>query len=213
MTDSSDTSSQAQPNLATYSSGFTIGGQGPIDLTTIFTPPPSCLSTVTYDGTSFWEGGLVQTGDQNCFPPSFTDIFKSYYSPGICPSGWTSAGSVGQFTQDNGVPGTHIFCCPSVSEYRAMLNHSLSLIWTKGVLPPLHRGGKSRTCLRQSFPHAFGKSVFHEYKSRGPDPSQCRFDHSRSQNRVGKYRLCRHHRNKIRVDRFGNFAAHVRSDQ
>ncbi|KAL9577763.1 MAG: hypothetical protein Q9212_006160, partial [Teloschistes hypoglaucus] len=139
MTDASDTSSQAQPNLATYSSGFTIGGQGPIDLTSIFTPPPSCLSTVTYDGTSFWEGGLLQTGDQNCFPPSFTDIFESYYSPGICPSGWTSAGGVGQFTQDNGVPGTHIFCCPSGFYHRFTEGGYLEHVCASRFRTPLKR--------------------------------------------------------------------------
>ncbi|KAL9589894.1 MAG: hypothetical protein Q9203_001312 [Teloschistes exilis] len=113
MADSSDTSSQIQPNLDTYATGFTPGGQGPIPLTTIFTPPQSCLSTVTYDGTSFWEGGLLQTGDQNCYPPRFTDIFNSAYSPGICPSGWMSAGGIGGFIGDSGVPGTAIYCCLS----------------------------------------------------------------------------------------------------
>ncbi|KAL8663129.1 MAG: hypothetical protein Q9202_004166 [Teloschistes flavicans] len=128
MTDSADASSQVQPNLATYSTGFTIGGQGPIGLTTIFTPPSSCYSTVTYDGTSLWEGGLLQTGDQNCFPPRFTDIFNSGYSPGICPFGWTSVDTAGgPFTQSNGVPGIGIYCCPTVSEYRTMFNRCLTL--------------------------------------------------------------------------------------
>ncbi|KAL8948758.1 MAG: hypothetical protein Q9222_005083 [Ikaeria aurantiellina] len=109
-------SSQVQPNLKTYDTGFTPGAQGPIALTTIFTPPTSCISTVTYDGTSFWQGGLLQTGDQNCFPPRFTDIYNSLYSPGICPSGWTSVGNpngVGPITQKDGHLGTRAFCCPS----------------------------------------------------------------------------------------------------
>ncbi|KAL8730827.1 MAG: hypothetical protein Q9181_004518 [Wetmoreana brouardii] len=93
MADSS-ASSQVEPNLASfYATDFTPGENGPVGLTTLFTPPRSCLATVTYDGTSFWQGGLVQTGDQNCYPPRFTDIFNSQYSPGICPSGWTSVGN------------------------------------------------------------------------------------------------------------------------
>ncbi|KAL8712580.1 MAG: hypothetical protein Q9220_003111 [cf. Caloplaca sp. 1 TL-2023] len=98
-------SSQIQPNLQTYDTGFHPGAQGPIPLTTIFTPPTSCISTVTYDGTSFWQGGLLQTGDQNCYPPRFLDIYGSLYSPGICPSGWTSVANpntLGPYTQKDG---------------------------------------------------------------------------------------------------------------
>ncbi|KAI4122125.1 MAG: hypothetical protein LQ338_005983 [Usnochroma carphineum] len=109
-------SSQIEPNLSTYSTGFTASGFGPIPLTTIFTPPPSCLSTVTYDGTSLWLGGLLQTGDQNCYPPYFTDIFGSRYTPGICPHGWTSVANpnrVGPVTNNDGDLATRAFCCPS----------------------------------------------------------------------------------------------------
>ncbi|KAL9594845.1 MAG: hypothetical protein Q9219_006809 [cf. Caloplaca sp. 3 TL-2023] len=109
-------SSQLEPVLYTYSTGFTPGTFGDIPLTTIFTPPPSCLSTITYDGTSLWQNGLLQTGDQNCYPPRFTDIFFSHYNPGICPFGWTSVGNpniAGPITQSDGNLGTRAFCCPS----------------------------------------------------------------------------------------------------
>ncbi|KAL8829190.1 MAG: hypothetical protein Q9170_006285 [Blastenia crenularia] len=109
-------SSQIEPDLDTYSTGFTRGAFGHIPLTTIFTPPPSCLSTVTYDGTFFWQGGIVQTGDQDCYPPRFTDIFNSQYSPGICPHGWTSVANLntaGPITQSDGEPASLAFCCPS----------------------------------------------------------------------------------------------------
>ncbi|KAI4232570.1 MAG: hypothetical protein L6R40_007356 [Gallowayella cf. fulva] len=105
-------SSQVKPNLDTYATGFTAGAQGPIGLTTIFRPPTSCLDTVTYDGTSFWQGGLLQTGDQNCYPESFLDIFFSEYTPGICPHGWTTLAAT-PVSQLDGNIGTHAFCCPS----------------------------------------------------------------------------------------------------
>ncbi|KAL8728944.1 MAG: hypothetical protein Q9166_005039 [cf. Caloplaca sp. 2 TL-2023] len=94
--------SQVEPDLNTYETGFTPGAKGDIGLTTIFTPPNSCLDTVTYDGTSFWQGGLLQTGDQKCYPPQFLDIFWSQYTPGICPHGWMSLSGAGAFTQSDG---------------------------------------------------------------------------------------------------------------
>ena len=84
----------------------------PIPLTTIFTPPPSCLGVVTYDGTSFWQNGISQTGDPNCYPASFYYIFNSYYTPGICPHHWTS---VGQLPHSSGFDAA---CCPSYVIYR-----------------------------------------------------------------------------------------------
>ncbi|KAL8655186.1 MAG: hypothetical protein Q9226_003146 [Calogaya cf. arnoldii] len=106
-------SSQIKPDLNTYETGFTLGARGDIGLTTIFTAPSTCLDVVTYDGTSFWQGGLLQTGDQNCYPPRFLDIFLSQYTPGICPHGWTSLGGQGAVTQSDGNIGTKAFCCPS----------------------------------------------------------------------------------------------------
>ncbi|KAI4245346.1 MAG: hypothetical protein L6R42_010211 [Xanthoria sp. 1 TBL-2021] len=106
-------SSQIEPDLNTYETGFTPGARGDIGLTTIFTPPSTCLDVITYDGTSFWQGGLLQTGDQDCYPPRFLDIFWSQYTPGICPHGWTSLGGQGAFIQSDGNIGTKAFCCPS----------------------------------------------------------------------------------------------------
>ena len=71
-------------------------------LTTIFTPPASCLSTVTSamgsvsasDYSMFighW-GGYAP--GSRCYPASTVPIpFLSnyYYSPGICPSGYSAA--------------------------------------------------------------------------------------------------------------------------
>lgn len=78
----------------------------PVALTTIFSPPSSCLDTVTYDGTTLWQNGLSQLGDPACYPSSFHDIIFSFYSPGICPQQWTSAGTISHAS------GFDAMCCP-----------------------------------------------------------------------------------------------------
>jgi LPXTG-motif cell wall-anchored protein len=71
-------------------------------LTTIFTPPASCSSSWTYEAQLYNSvtGGLliqnaVENGiDRSCFPPNFADNARGQaseiYSPGYCPSGYTS---------------------------------------------------------------------------------------------------------------------------
>ena len=71
----------------------TLDARPHLPLTTIYTPPPSCSSIVTWDGTHLWQFGTNQTGG-DCYPPKFRSIYNSYYSPGICPHDWTSAGSL-----------------------------------------------------------------------------------------------------------------------
>jgi hypothetical protein len=61
-------------------------------LTTVFTPPSGCLSTVTYSPASvssgtaeLYLGASGNAVDLECYPPAFqTDCV---YSPGVCPSG------------------------------------------------------------------------------------------------------------------------------
>jgi hypothetical protein len=65
-----------------------------VALTTLFTPPSTCTSLITWNGNRFWQAGIEQTNDPNCFPTSFASIFRSFYSPGVCPQGWTSTTSV-----------------------------------------------------------------------------------------------------------------------
>ena len=81
----------------------------PVPLTTFFTPPATCLDVVTYDGTSFWQNGLAQTGDAGCYPSGFSKIYNSWFTPGICPESWTSVGT------DPSHPSTvsDAMCCPS----------------------------------------------------------------------------------------------------
>ena len=83
----------------------------PIPLYTIYTPPNSCLEVITYDGKNFWQAGWKQKGDPNCFPPNFYDIVNSFYTPGICPESWTSAGTIpGMATTEQSMYDA--MCCP-----------------------------------------------------------------------------------------------------
>ncbi|KAI1120488.1 hypothetical protein F5Y10DRAFT_258275 [Nemania abortiva] len=62
-------------------------------LTTTYEPPHSCTSSFLTDfkPPGGWDviGPLETTGD--CFPPNYTDDGRKYYSPGICPAGYTAA--------------------------------------------------------------------------------------------------------------------------
>ncbi|KAI4175914.1 MAG: hypothetical protein LQ348_006085 [Seirophora lacunosa] len=164
-------SSQIAPNLSTWESGVV----GRVSLTTIFSPPPSCLSTVTYDGTSFWQGGLLQTGDQDCYPPSFTDIFNTLYNPGICPSGWTSVANpnnVGPATLKNGVLATRAYCCPSVGGVQFNLDRKMPLLT---MIQGYYHSSTNRGLLRNACASLFGSPLTNVYytptRAEGPIPS------------------------------------------
>lgn len=176
-------SSQIGPDLNTYETGFTPGARGDVGLTTIFTPPSTCLDVVTYDGTSLWQGGLLQTGDQDCYPPRFLDIFWSQYTPGICPHGWTSLAGQGAIVQSDGNIGTKAFCCPSVSVSRLVGRKDPRAKALEGILPLFHGRGVPPECVRQCFWFAPDQRVFNFDQRRRPNPSGCGFNHSRSSSR------------------------------
>ena len=83
-----------------------------VALTTIFTPPSTCADLVTWDGSLLWQGGILRTNDPDCFPPAFASVFDSYYSPGICPSGWVAAGSLSGSVFETIAAETNALCCP-----------------------------------------------------------------------------------------------------
>jgi hypothetical protein len=86
-------------------------------LTTIFTPPVSCSSSWTYEAQNYnsVSGGLLLQNalgveiDSDCWPPDFEDSGRGQasevYSPGYCPSGYTSPAVF-----DGGVATTAICC-------------------------------------------------------------------------------------------------------
>lgn len=95
----------------------------PFPLTTIFTPSPSCLSEVyEYNKTYTFLGDTVATFQWNylgsasspsstqCFPPGW-DSTSQYFSPGLCPSGYTvnstTLNIIGSITETQGM------CCPT----------------------------------------------------------------------------------------------------
>lgn len=107
-------------------------------LTTTFTLAKGCLDQevlVSYSGTSSEQiyGVILQNqpgGDPEsiyanptCYPPAYSDpviglstVLYQYYSPAICPSGWSSA-STG-FSSSGSVTATNIACCPSGYQFR-----------------------------------------------------------------------------------------------
>lgn len=80
-------------------------------LTTTFSPPPNCLASFAtiYDRTGGQMAGPVSTG--SCLPPGYQANRGFFYSPGVCPYGYTSACSslneIGSLTQ------TAVTCCPT----------------------------------------------------------------------------------------------------
>jgi hypothetical protein len=83
-------------------------------LTTTFTPPPACRSPLfsvhSLSGSSFFIAGPADpTGP--CFPSGYAGLISQYFSPGVCPVGYTTACqslvSVGAATE------TVATCCPT----------------------------------------------------------------------------------------------------
>lgn len=88
-------------------------------LTTIFTPPASCSDVITLiitsGSTAAWKGVDDGRGDASCGPPSYLSMGIpdwTYYSPGICPHGWTSATRSGETSPSTVGLETTAMCCP-----------------------------------------------------------------------------------------------------
>ena len=90
-------------------------------LTTTFTPAASCLASSNvweihfttagagaFDTYLYYLQGPPRTSD--CLPENYDPVTTAYYSPGICPSGYTAACSyantLGSLTE------TTLTCCP-----------------------------------------------------------------------------------------------------
>jgi hypothetical protein len=104
-------------------------------LTTVFTPPASCLTNEAittanvnstqspfYSTQSLFNNGPsgAQMVRSECFPSKYPHTEFSYYSPGICPSGWglNSAPSIQQrFAPSTSSEETVGICCPSRYTY------------------------------------------------------------------------------------------------
>ncbi|KAK0732270.1 hypothetical protein B0H67DRAFT_96467 [Lasiosphaeris hirsuta] len=87
-------------------------------LTTVFTAAPSCSSDFVYYG---YSAGLDYVDRDTysasvCYPLGRLNLLEVYFSPGVCPSGWTSGGYVyttSFFWAPSLAPDeTAAICCP-----------------------------------------------------------------------------------------------------
>ncbi|KAJ6095651.1 hypothetical protein N7486_006397 [Penicillium sp. IBT 16267x] len=97
----------------------------PSPLTTTFTPPADCFTDAYHiqwwEGTDYytpvsatytwWWVSLGARDWNTCFPSGFSTATTSYFSPGLCPSGYTAAG-VSELSLDSNIE-TRATCCPS----------------------------------------------------------------------------------------------------
>ncbi|KAF8850524.1 hypothetical protein BDZ45DRAFT_751607 [Acephala macrosclerotiorum] len=103
--------------------GISLFNRGPV--TSLFTPPASCLSTLTYGGGALYFGHNGDAYyDPACYPSPSSNLASQssswnlyFYSPAQCPSGWNSqlvtntystSTTVLSFDSDN----TVVLCCP-----------------------------------------------------------------------------------------------------
>ncbi|KAK0634654.1 hypothetical protein B0T17DRAFT_481286 [Bombardia bombarda] len=83
-------------------------------LTTTFAAPSSCGSLSVYQlwkgsQSTYVQGPLYTAGSDNaCFPDDYNP--SGYYSPGICPQGYTTACS--KLSTKSKVTETAVVCCP-----------------------------------------------------------------------------------------------------
>jgi hypothetical protein len=96
-------------------------------LTTTFTPPPSCITNapITTDNNDlsslFSSESLFNNGPSgaahvhtHCFPSGYPHNAAFYYSPGLCPSGWTLNTSPAVQQNFETISGETVgVCCPS----------------------------------------------------------------------------------------------------
>ncbi|KUI58398.1 hypothetical protein VP1G_05636 [Cytospora mali] len=90
-------------------------------LTTTFTAPSSC-ATVTglyqiwpASSSYYYEQGPLLTRT-DCYPSSYDASPSQYYSPGLCPSGYTAACSSTDVVSTT-VTETAYTCCPTAADY------------------------------------------------------------------------------------------------
>ncbi|KAI1780779.1 hypothetical protein F4818DRAFT_16740 [Hypoxylon cercidicola] len=100
-------------------------------LTTTFSPPADCIASsalywVNTVNTFYWLHGKPQ--QTSCFPDNYSPFQDQYYSPGICPSGYTRAcESLSTLGAD--VIVTQATCCPQGNYVCASTSSSYSYPW------------------------------------------------------------------------------------
>ncbi|KAI1453501.1 hypothetical protein F4805DRAFT_443108 [Annulohypoxylon moriforme] len=100
-------------------------------LTTSFTPPADCTASsalywVNTASTFYWLHG--RPGQSSCFPDSYSPYQNQYYSPGVCPVGYTRACESISTGEDNSFT-TKATCCPQGNYVCASTSSSYSYPW------------------------------------------------------------------------------------
>ncbi|KAF2399312.1 hypothetical protein EJ06DRAFT_531632 [Trichodelitschia bisporula] len=80
-------------------------------LTTRFTPPTSCATEYIIRETAPAVTYVFVGSTSSCYPPGYLSI--TYYSPGICPIGYTIAESSTQTVFNRPITETQAYCCPT----------------------------------------------------------------------------------------------------
>ncbi|KAK6854028.1 hypothetical protein PG995_010840 [Apiospora arundinis] len=117
-------------------------------LTTIFTAPLSCSQSALFmrdefdcaGSTSILRGPMDTAPAAHCFPPLFDARPGAYYSPGICPNGYTAACT----SINTQAAETILTCCPEAGQglsYRC----SLGSEWSWGLCHAALGGGATAT--------------------------------------------------------------------
>lgn len=87
-------------------------------LTSTFQAPSSCTTSgphiyqIWTGKESRYEQGPLFTEGSNCFPSSYDISPEKYYSPGICPQGYTAACTRTNPIQTTAAE-TALICCPT----------------------------------------------------------------------------------------------------
>ncbi|KAI0830915.1 hypothetical protein F5Y06DRAFT_204798 [Hypoxylon sp. FL0890] len=100
-------------------------------LTTSFTPPADCTASsalywVKTSSTFYWLHGLP--GQSSCFPDNYSPSLNQYYSPGVCPVGYTRACESASSGASN-VGTTRATCCPEGDYVCASTSSSYDYPW------------------------------------------------------------------------------------
>jgi len=88
----------------------------PLPLTTLFDPPSSCFSS--FFRVSAWDRLGPSPTATECFPSGWNGQPGYYFSPGICPNGYTTA-SVSTNTVET-LSETVVQCCPSAYSWTSV---------------------------------------------------------------------------------------------
>ncbi len=136
--------------MSTTSNSFAEDNRGP--LTTIYTPPATCLAITTglFQTSSDGGGDYVYfqnhyiVGDTACYPPTIdsphgTEYWGNYYySPGIsCPYGWyiatTQEVSFAGVSTTLSSASTGALCCPRLVFYQTQFMSSILIYCSKAI--------------------------------------------------------------------------------